>query len=116
MYDLKCYLLNFSYLHFQGKMKADKNRQRIEEEFIEKAKKSILQMNPQELEDVIHDMEMEKKKIEKQYQHFNVSTDEGSFDTGILVAIWFLLVFNKYQRGRGLVKYLFAFVSTKDVL
>ena len=42
-----------------------------QKEFIEKANKSILQMNAQELEDVIFDMETEKKKIEKQYQHFS---------------------------------------------
>ena len=41
-----------------------------QKEYIEKANKSILQMNAQELEDVIIDMEMERKKIEKQYQHF----------------------------------------------
>ena len=42
-----------------------------QKEFIEKANKSILQMNEQELEDVIYDMETEKKRIEKQCQHFN---------------------------------------------
>ena len=41
-----------------------------EKEYIKKANKSILQMSAQELEDVIYDMETEKKKIEKQYQHF----------------------------------------------
>ena len=42
-----------------------------QKEFIEKANKSILQINAQELEDVIFDMESEKQKIEKQYQHLN---------------------------------------------
>ena len=41
-----------------------------QKEYIEKANKSILQMNAQELEDVIYDMETEKKRIAKQYQHF----------------------------------------------
>ncbi len=45
----------------------------------------------------------------------NLSTDEGSFDTRRLVAIWLLLVFNKLQRGRGLVQYLFGFVLNKAV-
>ena len=42
-----------------------------QKEYIEKANKSILKMNAHKLEDVINDMETEKKKIEKQYQHFN---------------------------------------------
>ncbi len=32
---------------------------------------------------------------------YELSMDEGSFDTRILVAIRLLLVFNKYQQGRG---------------
>ena len=42
-----------------------------QKEYIEKANKSILQMSAQEFEDVIYDMETEKKRIEKQYKHFN---------------------------------------------
>ena len=37
-----------------------------QKEYIEKANKSILQMNAQELEDVIYEMQLEKRKIEKQ--------------------------------------------------
>ena len=40
-------------------------------EYIEKTNKSIFQMNAQELEDVIYDMQLEKRKIEKQYQQVN---------------------------------------------
>ncbi len=39
-----------------------------------------------------------------------LSMDEGSFDTRKLVAICLLFVFNKYQQGRGLFQYSFAFV------
>ena len=42
-----------------------------QKKYIEKANQTILQMNIQELDDVIYDMEMEKRKIEKHYQHFN---------------------------------------------
>ena len=42
-----------------------------QKEYIEKANKSILQLNAQELEDVIYDMQLEKRTIEKQYQHIN---------------------------------------------
>jgi hypothetical protein len=41
-----------------------------QKEYIERANKSTLQMNIQELDEVIQDMEAEKSTIEKQYQHF----------------------------------------------
>ena len=37
-----------------------------QKEYIEKANKTILQMNVQELDDIIYNMQMEKRKIEKQ--------------------------------------------------
>ena len=70
-FERKYYHTRLQFLDIKMQMLQEEyNLLHSQKEYIEKANKSILQMNPQELEDVIYDMETEKKRIAKHYQRF----------------------------------------------